>query len=54
MNLIRKGVQGNDDYLNMVLEYGASKLELEVFAGISIINNDGYNENEMLEAAMQL
>lgn len=52
MNLIRKGVQGNDDYLNMVLEYGASKLELEVFAGISIINNDGYNENEMLETAM--
>jgi GGDEF domain-containing protein len=51
MNLMRKGVQGNYDYLNMVLEYGASKLELEVFAGISIINNDGYNENEMLEAA---
>lgn len=53
MGLIRKGVQGNDDYLNMTLEYGSSKLELEVFAGISIVNSDGYNENELLETALQ-
>lgn len=53
MNLIRKGVQGNDDYLNMTLEYGSSKLELEVFAGISIVNRDGYNEQELLDTALQ-
>lgn len=52
MSLLRKGVQGSEEYLNMTLEYGASKLQLEVFAGISIINTDGYNENELLEAAL--
>lgn len=53
MSLIRKGVQGNDNYLNMTFEYGSAKLELEVFAGISIINSDGYNENELLDTALQ-
>lgn len=53
MSLIRNGVQANDDYLNMTLEYGSNKLELEVFAGISIINRDGYNENELLDTALK-
>ncbi|MGI6782498.1 MAG: diguanylate cyclase domain-containing protein [Acholeplasmataceae bacterium] len=52
MGILRKGVQGSDDYLNMTMEYGAGKVELEVFAGIAIINTDGYNENELLEAAL--
>lgn len=53
MSLIRNGVQANDDYLNMTLEYGSSKLELEVFAGISIINRDGYNEEELIDTALK-
>lgn len=52
MSLIQKGVQGTEEYLNMTLEYGSSRLELDVYAGVSIINKDGYNENEMLETAL--
>ena len=37
MSLIRNGVQANDDYLNMTLEYGSNKLELEVFAEFQLL-----------------
>lgn len=53
LTLLRKGSQERDKYLNMKMTYGSVTFDLEIFAGISIINNDGYNPQEMVEAAKQ-
>lgn len=53
MNIIQKGYENNKKFLNLGMQYGSIKDELEVFSGISVSKKDALIEEHLYEAAEQ-
>lgn len=53
MDMMYKGIREIDKFLNLTMEYGSIKAELEVFSGISIYKTDAVTEHEMAQYAYE-
>ena len=53
VDMMYKGIREIDKFLNLTMEYGSIKTELEVFAGVSIYKTDGKTEHELAQYAYE-
>lgn len=51
MDVLQKGIRNNETFLNLSMQFGSIKAELEVFAGIAISKEDGAREEHLYQAA---
>ncbi|CCV63684.1 diguanylate cyclase/phosphodiesterase with PAS/PAC sensor [Alteracholeplasma palmae J233] len=53
MDTLYRGINERERFLNLTMEYGSVKEELEVFVGVSIYQTDAHTENEMAQYAYE-